>query len=77
MSWTYKQKEIQICLSLNFKCSDTKNNVKITYFIFFFQISDVHSLTRILVIWNHQTIPPPAIQAWPKTNKQLKVRKHT
>ncbi|XP_023321307.1 exostosin-2 [Eurytemora carolleeae] len=37
------------------------------------QISDVHSLTRILVIWNHQTIPPPSIQAWPKTNKQLKV----
>ena len=62
-------------ISFNFIWSDTKNNVIRTYFILIlFKISDVHSLTRILVIWNHQTIPPPSIQAWPKTNKQLKVR---
>ena len=28
---------------------------------------------RIVVIWNHQTIAPPAADKWPKISKPLKV----
>jgi len=37
------------------------------------QISEVYSLSRIVVVWNHETKPPPPPEQWPKLNKQLKV----
>jgi len=44
-----------------------------TLFKIITQISEVESLQRILVVWNHQTNPPPQAQHWPKINKPLKV----
>jgi hypothetical protein len=37
------------------------------------QISEVPSLTRIVVVWNHQLVPPPHVESWPKISKPLKV----
>jgi len=37
------------------------------------RVSQVESLMRVVVIWNHQTIPPPAADKWPKISKPLKV----
>ena len=37
------------------------------------RVSQVESLVRIVVIWNHQTIPPPPADQWPRINKPLKV----
>jgi hypothetical protein len=37
------------------------------------QISEVGSLARIVVVWNHQLLPPPHADNWPKISKPLKV----
>ena len=37
------------------------------------RISQVESLVRILVIWNHQSKSPPPAESWPRINKPLKV----
>jgi len=37
------------------------------------RVSKVESLTRVVVVWNHQTIPPPAVEEWPRISKPLKV----
>ena len=37
------------------------------------RVSMAESLVRIVVIWNHQTIPPPPAENWPRINKPLKV----
>lgn len=37
------------------------------------RISQVDSLVRILVIWNHQSKSPPPAESWPRINKPLKV----
>ena len=37
------------------------------------KLSQVESLVRIVVVWNHQTVPPPPVEDWPRINKPLKV----
>eukprot|EP00092_Neocalanus_flemingeri_P000390 GFUD01000414.1.p1 GENE.GFUD01000414.1~~GFUD01000414.1.p1 ORF type:complete len:649 (+),score=231.35 GFUD01000414.1:83-2029(+) len=37
------------------------------------KVSQVESLTRVVVVWNHQTIPPPPVEDWPRISKPLKV----
>eukprot|EP00090_Calanus_glacialis_P044882 TRINITY_DN8055_c0_g1_i5.p1 TRINITY_DN8055_c0_g1~~TRINITY_DN8055_c0_g1_i5.p1 ORF type:complete len:650 (-),score=220.36 TRINITY_DN8055_c0_g1_i5:129-2078(-) len=37
------------------------------------KVSQVESLTRVVVVWNHQTIPPPPVEEWPRISKPLKV----
>ena len=37
------------------------------------RVSEVESLVRIVVIWNHQTVPPPPAEQWPRVAKPLKV----
>jgi len=37
------------------------------------KVSKVESLTRVVVVWNHQTIPPPTVEEWPRISKPLKV----
>ena len=37
------------------------------------RLSQVESLVRIVVVWNHQTVGPPPVQDWPHINKPLKV----
>jgi len=36
-------------------------------------LGEVESLTRIVVVWNHQSVPPPPPEDWPKVPKPLKV----
>jgi len=36
-------------------------------------LGEVESLTRIVVVWNHQSVPPPPAEDWPKVPKPLKV----
>jgi len=36
-------------------------------------LGEVESLARIVVVWNHQTVPPPPAEDWPKVPKPLKV----
>merc|ERR1719394_8036 len=36
-------------------------------------LGEVESLARIVVVWNHQTVPPPPVEDWPKVTKPLKV----
>ena len=37
------------------------------------RVSMAESLVRIVVVWNHQTIPPPPAEDWPRISKPLKV----
>lgn len=37
------------------------------------KVSQVESLVRVVVVWNHQTIPPPPVEDWPRISKPLKV----
>ncbi|XP_063970876.1 exostosin-2-like [Lytechinus pictus] len=37
------------------------------------QISQTPSLSKVLVVWNHQEKTPPPAERWPKINKPLKV----
>jgi len=37
------------------------------------KVSKVESLTRVVVVWNHQTISPPPVEEWPRISKPLKV----
>jgi len=37
------------------------------------RVSAVPSLSRIIVVWNHQTKPPPPVDQWPRVNKPLKI----
>lgn len=36
-------------------------------------LGEVESLARIVVVWNHQTSPPPRVEDWPKVPRPLKV----
>lgn len=37
------------------------------------RLSQVQSLVRVVVVWNHQTVPPPPVEDWPRISKPLKV----
>lgn len=37
------------------------------------KVSEAPSLARVVVVWNHQTVPPPPVEDWPRINKPLKV----
>ena len=50
----------------------TYNRVK-SLFQVITRLSQVESLVRIVVVWNHQTVAPPPVQDWPHINKPLKV----
>ena len=48
-------------------------SVEISILFSYPQISEVPSLARIVVVWNHQVNPPPHVESWPKIAKPLKV----
>jgi glucuronyl/N-acetylglucosaminyl transferase EXT2 len=37
------------------------------------KVSQAPSLARVVVVWNHQTVPPPPVEEWPRISKPLKV----
>ena len=50
-----------------------RKKIEITIIFCYPQISEVPSLARIVVVWNHQVNPPPHVESWPKIAKPLKV----